>query len=81
VVFNTSEKLNNNLVNAWMATEAMQTWPSTQKTSQIDGPPWFFPQTEGHHNWPWGDKSRQERENSWIRTLKTLSPNGIKENQ
>jgi hypothetical protein len=24
VVFNTSEKLNNNLVNAWMATEAMQ---------------------------------------------------------
>ena len=24
VPFNTSEKLNNNLVNAWMATEAMQ---------------------------------------------------------
>jgi hypothetical protein len=57
-------------------------WPSTQQTSQIDGPPWFFRQTEGHHidhNPKWDDKSRQERESFWIRKLKSLSPNGINE--
>ena len=86
VVFNTSEKLNNTLVNAWMATESMQianlTFHSAdisdQRATMILSANWRSPYIIDH-NPKWDDKSRQERESFWIRTLKTLSPNGIKE--